>query len=96
MTTDISSKLPKLLLGDELRLALTRLPHHDRAAIESMSASERLLKLTDIYKVFIPSSMTFEIYQKLYMMVSMSLQQKGSIDSIRQRNATYKWAPARS
>lgn len=92
MTTDISSKLPKLLLGDELRLALTRLPHHDRAAIESMSASERLLKLTDIYKVFIPSSMTFEIYQKLYMMVSMSLQQKGSIDSIRQRNATYKWA----
>ena len=89
---DFSAMLPKLLLGNELETALTCLPQYNKEEIKGLSASERLLKLTDIYRVFIPTSMTYEIYQKLYTMVSMSLRQKGTIDSIKQMNANYKWA----
>ncbi|MCQ2053926.1 MAG: TniB family NTP-binding protein [Fibrobacter sp.] len=89
---NFSSMLPQLLLGEDLEKALTCLPQYNREEIKTLSASERLLKLTDIYRIFIPTSMTYEIYQKLYTMVSMSLRQKGNIDSIKQMNANYKWA----
>ncbi|WP_175549741.1 TniB family NTP-binding protein [Fibrobacter sp. UWH9] len=58
----------------------------------SLPANERLLKLTDLYRVFIPTTMAVEVYNKLYMMTSMSLKQKGGVTSVRQLNATYKWS----
>ena len=89
--TDFSAKLPKLLLGSELEEALIYLPNINRNEIVNMSANERLLRLTDIFKTFIPNQMSYEIYQKLYIMTHLSLQQKGNVNSTRQLNANYTW-----
>lgn len=88
---DLSKNLPPLLTGKELLARMTCLPDYD-SGYRNLPANERLLKLTDLYRVFLPTSMAIEIYNKLYMMTSMSLQQKGGVASIRQLNATYKWS----
>lgn len=88
---DFASMLPPLLLGDELTTAMTCLPSYD-ASVRSLSASERLMRLSDIYKVFVPTSMATEIYQRVYMMTSMSLQSKGTVESVRRMNANYAWS----
>lgn len=87
---NFSEMLPKMLFGDELRQRLTCLPTYD-PSIKDMDEGTRLLKLMDLYKIFIPNNMAIEIYHKLYMMTSMSLAQKGTINSIKQMNANHKW-----
>lgn len=88
---DFASMLPPLLLGDELTTAMTCLPEYD-PTVRQRPASERLMRLADIYKVFVPTNMAMEIYQRLYLMTSMSLKNKGNIASIRQMNANYTWS----
>ena len=88
---DFASMLPPLLLGDELVTAMTSLPHYD-SSVRTLSASERLMRLSDIYKVFVPTGMATEIYQRVYMMTSMSLQSKGTVESVRRMNANYAWS----
>ena len=85
---DLANYLPPLLTGAELIEALTRLPEYN-VDIRLMPASERLMRLTDIYRVFLPTTMCVDIYHKLYMMTRMSLDQKGNSDSVRRLNATY-------
>lgn len=91
MSIDFSKLLPPMLFGSELSEAMTCLPEYD-SSVRTLPASERLMRLTDIYRVFVPTSMTTEIYHKLYMMVAMSLRQKGNIQSIQQLNANYRWS----
>ena len=88
---DFASMLPPLLLGDEMVTAMTCLPSYD-SSVRTLSATERLMQLTNIYKVFVPTSMATEIYQRVYMMTAMSLRNKGSIASVRQMNANYTWS----
>ena len=86
MTTDFSEMLPKMLFGDELKTALEVLPEYNEAFRE-LDAGARLLKLSDIYKIFIPNDMAYEIYHKLYSMVSVSMQRKGTAESVRLLNS---------
>ena len=88
---DFANMLPPLLLGDELTTAMTCLPSYD-SSVRTLSATERLMQLTNIYKVFVPTSMATEIYQRVYMMTSMSLQSKGTVESVRRMNANYAWS----
>ncbi len=88
---NLSKLLPPLLTGKELLTKMISLPEYC-ADYKNLPANERLLKLTDLYRIFIPTSMSVEIYNKLYMMTSMSLRQKGGVTSVRQLNATYKWS----
>lgn len=89
MTTDFSKLLPEMLFGDELRMALEVLPEYDDS-IRELDARTRLLMLSDIYKIFIPNSMANEIYYKIYSMAVMSLQKKGSVESIKMLNAVHQ------
>ena len=89
MTTDFSAMLPKMLFGEELKAALEAIPEYDEAFRE-LDAGARLLKLPDIYKIFIPNDMAYEIYHKLYSMVSISMQRKGTAESVRLLNAAKK------
>ena len=57
----------------------------------NMEPGQRFLQLNDIYKVFVPQSMAYEIYHKLYMMTAISLKQKGTVESIRQMNMNHRW-----
>ena len=78
---DYSKMLPKMLFGRELGEVLEVLPEYD-GSVRGLDAGIRLLKLSDIYKIFIPNEMAVEIYCKLYSMASISLQKKGTIESV--------------
>lgn len=86
--TDYSTLLPKMLFGKELEKALTVLPVYSEN-VRQMETAERLLRLSDIYKIFIPNEMAAEVYCKLYSMASISLQKKGTIESVRLLNAVH-------
>lgn len=88
---DFATMLPPLLLGDELTTAMTCLPEYD-SSVRERPASERLMRLADIYKIFVPTNMATEIYQRLYLMTTMSLKNKGTAASVRQMNANYAWS----
>lgn len=89
MTTDFSTMLPPMLFGDKLKETMTVLPEYDES-VRQRAARERLLRLSDIYKIFVANDMAVEIYYKMYSMVSMSLQKKGTIESIRLLNVYIK------
>lgn len=89
MTTDFSTLLPPMLFGEELKTALTVLPEYEES-VREMDAGTRFLKLSDIYKIFIPNEMAYEIYHKLYSMVSISLKKKGGVEAVRLLNSVYR------
>lgn len=80
---NIANLLPKMLTGEELDKALEILPLYDDSIMEK-SVPERLVALQDIYKIYIPSKMTREIYIKMYLSLLRSLQKKQSILATRQ------------
>ena len=87
--TDYSGLLPPMLFGEKLKETLAVLPAYDASA-RDMDAGSRLLRLSDIYQIFVPTSMTVEIYHKLYMMTAASMSKKGTADAARQLNANYQ------
>ena len=58
---NLVKKLPPMLSGSELGQALTILPEYD-PCITNENAAARLIALSDMYKVFIPTQMSKEIY----------------------------------
>lgn len=88
---DYAAMLPNMLFGEALRNELTVLPDYN-TTIRDAEASVRLMKLSDIYKIFIPGKMAIEIYHKLYMMTSMSFSQKGSMSEVKRLNENHRWA----
>ena len=67
--------MPPMLMGEELTNALSVLPPYDHS-IRDASTSERLIELSRLYDVYLPSPMTEEIYCKLYLALLRSLQKK--------------------
>ena len=90
-TSDILTHLPPMLTGDELAYALTVLPEYDES-IRNESPAVRLMALSALYKVYLPSPMSREIYSKLYLALMRSLQKKGSKEAIRQQYENHKGA----
>lgn len=80
---NIINLLPKMLTGEELCKALEILPEYDDS-IREKSVPERLMALQNIYRIYVPSKMTSEIYTKMYLSLIRSLQKKQSILTIRQ------------
>lgn len=69
--------IPPILSGEELISKLTVLPEYN-ISITQKCETERLMGLTDIYKIYVPSKMSQEIYSKLYLALIRSLQKKQS------------------
>lgn len=86
---EIIRQLPKLKTGEELKQALTVLPEYEEHICEA-DASIRLMALSDIYKIYLPSSMTTEIYSKVYLSMLRSLQKKNTKSAVIQRNENYR------
>ena len=82
-------KLPPMLSGSELEQALTILPEYDPGIVNE-NAAVRLIALSDMYKVFVPTQMSKEIYAKMYLSLLRSLQKKESKLAIRQYAENYK------
>ena len=58
--SEIVRAMPKMLAGAELASALTVLPEYDDS-IRNESDAVRLMALSDLYSIYLPSQMSTEI-----------------------------------
>lgn len=86
---DFTSKLPEMKSGNELISALSIIPEYDES-ICTQNQAVRLMALSDLYQIYIPSQMSLEIYSKLYLALLRSMQKKGTQMAIKQRYENYK------
>ena len=61
---DFTSKLPEIKSGNELISALSIIPEYDES-ICTQNQAVRLMALSDLYQIYVPSQMSIEIYNKL-------------------------------
>lgn len=86
---DFTTKLPEMKSGNELISALSIIPEYDKTICQQNQAV-RLMALSDLYQIYIPSQMSLEIYSKLYLALLRSMQKKGTQMTIKQRYENYK------
>ena len=86
--SDIINILPAMKSGDDLLSALEVLPEYDDT-IRNADVPARLMALSDLYRIYVPSQMSLEIYSKLYLALLRSLQKKGTKLAVLQRNQNY-------
>lgn len=82
-------KIPPMLAGTKLLSALEVLPDYDES-IRDLDAATRLMALSDLYKLYLPSQMSVEIYSKLYLALLRSLQKKQTSLAIQQQTQNYR------
>lgn len=81
---DMLYNIPKMKNGNELKDAITYLPEYDEN-IRYADINTRLISLSDLYSIYIPSTMSIEIYNKLYLALIQSMQKKFTQLSVKQR-----------
>ena len=86
---NFTTKLPEMKSGNELISALSIIPEYDETICQQNQAV-RLMALSDLYQIYIPSQMSLEIYSKLYLALLRSMQKKGTQMAIKQRYENYK------
>ena len=87
--SDIVRILPTMKSGDDLLSSMEVLPEYD----ESICTAEvpvRLMALSDLYRIYVPSQMSLEIYSKMYLALLRSLQKKGTKLAVQQKNQNYR------
>lgn len=86
---DVLKLIPEMKTGDALISALSVLPAYDEN-IRSQNEAVRLIALSDLYRLYIPSPMTTEIYSKLYLALLRSLQKKMTKTAVMQQNQNHR------
>ena len=74
---EIIKLIPEMKTGQELMECMGEYPDY-LPEVREKSSAERLIALSDIYDIYIPSQMSAEIYHKLYMGLMRSLQKKST------------------
>lgn len=87
--SEIIHELPSMKSGQELISTLEMLPEYD-VSICNCDAPTRLMALSDLYRIYVPSQMSLEIYSKLYLALLRSLQKKGTKLAVQQQNQNFK------
>lgn len=87
--SNIIDALPRMKSGNDLMTALKILPEYN-PEICNADAPVRLMALSDLYRVYIPSQMSLEIYSKLYLALLRSMQKKGTKLAVQQQNQNYR------
>lgn len=80
---NLVEKMPKMLSGKALYDRLTDIPEYDET-IREKSSTERLMALSMLYDIYLPSEMSVEIYSKLYLALVRSLHKKGTQAAVQQ------------
>ena len=81
---EAAKAMPKMLSGKDLVSALTVLPAYNDS-IRNENEAVRLMALSDLYNIYLPSQMSMEIYSKLYLSLLRSLQKKHTTMAVQQR-----------
>lgn len=87
---NILSQLSEMKAGQDLISEMSVLPLYDKN-IRYESVTSRLIALSELYNIYIPSPMSVEIYSKLYLALLRSLQKKSSLNARIQQNENYKY-----
>lgn len=87
--SNIIDDLPRMKSGNELIDELTILPEYT-PRICNADAPMRLIALSDLYQIYLPSQMSLEIYSKLYLALLRSMQKKGNKLAVQQQNQNYR------
>ena len=85
---DLMLKINPLYEGEDLINKLLILPE---VGSKSLSKGEKLFKLLELYKIFIPNKKIETIYNNLYLSLIASLERKGTLDEVRLLNNIYKY-----
>ena len=86
---DLIKQMPEMLSGKELYERLADIPAYDET-IREKSQTERLMTLSTLYDIYLPSEMSVEIYSKLYLALLRSLQKKGTYTAVQQLYQNHK------
>lgn len=86
---DLIKQMPEMLSGKELYEKLADIPAYDET-IREKSQTERLMALSTLYDIYLPSEMSIEIYSKLYLALLRSLQKKGTHAAVKQLYQNHK------
>ena len=89
MNCDLTKHMPTMLAGEELLRAMAILPEFD-PALRSKPAADRLIELSNLYQLYLPSPMSLEIYSKLYLALMRSLRKKSSRNAVVQKYENLK------
>ncbi len=81
-------ELPEMKSGEELVKALSVFPEYEDS-VRYESQTVRLMRLSDLYRLYVPSNMSTEIYAKLYLALLRSLQKKGTQAAVQQKYQNY-------
>lgn len=81
--------LPPMKSGDNLLSSMEILPEYDES-IRTADIPVRLMALSDLYRIYVPSNMSLEIYSKMYLALLRSLQKKGTKMAVQQKNQNHK------
>ena len=80
---DLIKQMPEMLSGQELYEKMADIPAYSEE-IRGKSQTERLIELSTLYEIYLPSEMSIEIYSKLYLALLRSLQKKGTNTAVQQ------------
>lgn len=80
---NLVEKMPEMLSGKALYDRLTDIPEYDET-IREKSSTERLMALSMLYDIYLPSEMSVEIYSKLYLALVRSLYKKSTQAAVQQ------------
>lgn len=84
---DLILQLNDLYSDKELFNKLLILPEYNHNV---KSKKERLLSLLDVYKIFIPTKSTVEVYNQLYLSLLSSLEKKETLDEVKLINDNFR------
>lgn len=85
---NVVKSLPEMKTGTELVKAMSVLPEYNENVVNENQAV-RLMALSELYNLYIPSQMSIEIYSRLYLALIRSLQKKGTKLAIKQQNENF-------
>lgn len=85
----IISQLPEMMMGEALTAALTVRPEYN-VTLKEAGCTERLLALSTLYDLYLPSEMSSEIYSKIYLAMLRSLRNKSGNAAMKQRYENHK------
>lgn len=80
---NLIKRMPEMLSGQKLYERLADIPQYDET-IREKSQTKRLMALSTLYDIYLPSEMSVEIYSKLYLALVRSLQKKGTQAAVQQ------------
>ena len=86
---NILKQIPEMLDVNELKSALEVFPEYDEKICNETTMT-RLVALSDLYKIYVPSFMSVEIYSKLYLALIRSMNKKQTKLATIQQNENFK------